>query len=141
MDVVGGQDLNGAFKVINLAVAVLAFILGLYIVVFGGVIGLLGSTQRRHINPEFRVPPEAQTYASFLFSFIGRGICKFNVDANIVYTLIGAIINGASVFRVIAGILIFMVGLVYIALEMVPSISPPDNMNLDGVAIAGEDVI
>lgn len=34
-----------------------------------------------------------------------------------------------------------MVGLVYIALEMVPSISPPDNMNLDGVAIAGEDVI
>ncbi|XYA00980.1 hypothetical protein QA089_003530 [Meyerozyma guilliermondii] len=136
MDVVGGQDLNGAFKVINLAVAVLAvlsgfsqlfsgfqsFILGLYIVVFGGVVGLL----------EFRVPPEAQTYASFLFSFIGRGIF---------YTLIGAIINGASVFRVIAGILIFMVGLAYIALEMVPSVSPPDNMNLDGVAIAGEDVI
>ncbi len=66
---------------------------------------------------------------------------NFSVEANIVYTLIGAIINGASVFRVIAGILIFMVGLAYIALEMVPSVSPPDNMNLDGVAIAGEDVI
>lgn len=44
-------------------------------------------------------------------------------------------------FRVIAGILIFIVGIAYIALEMVPSISPPDNMNLEGVAIAGEDVI
>ena len=55
---------------------------------------------------------------------------NFSVEANIVYTLIGAIINGASVFRVIAGILIFMVGLAYIALEMVPSVSPPDNMNL-----------
>ena len=66
---------------------------------------------------------------------------NFSVEANIVYTLIGAIINGASVFRVIAGILIFMVGLAYIALEMVPSASPPDNLTPAAAAIAGEAVI
>lgn len=68
------------------------FILGLYIVAFGAVIALLGKCNSSNVgssllritatfqgtsNPEFRVPPEAQTYASFLFSFIGRGVCKY----------------------------------------------------------------
>ncbi|KAL7665040.1 hypothetical protein ABC855_g2295 [[Candida] zeylanoides] len=133
---VGGQDLNGVFKIANLAVAALAvlsglsqlfsgmyqFVIGVYIIAFGATIGLL----------EFRVPAEAHTYGSFLFSFIGRGVF---------YTLIGASVNGASAFRIIAALLIFAVGVAYIALEAVPSISPPDNMNPEGVAIHDEDVV
>lgn len=57
----------------------------------------------------------------------------------LVYTLIGASIHGASIFRIGAAILIFIVGLVYIALEAVPSISPPENMNPEGVAIGIDD--
>ncbi|CAR65961.1 DEHA2G12782p [Debaryomyces hansenii CBS767] len=138
LDALNGSDLNGAFKIANLAVAGLSilsglsqlfsgiqsFVLGIYIIAFGGVIGLL----------EFRVPAEAYAYASFLFSFIGRGIF---------YTLIGASINGGSAFRIIAGLLIFVVGLVYISLEAIPSISPPENMNPEGIAIGinDEDII
>ncbi|PVH13955.1 uncharacterized protein CXQ87_002076 [Candidozyma duobushaemuli] len=120
MDAISGQDLNGVFKGANLAVAALSFIIGIYIIGFGAVLGLL----------EFRVPSEAYTYGSFLFSFIGRGVF---------YTLIGASINGASWFRLFAGILIFVIGLVYIALEAVPSISPPENMSPEGISIGVQD--
>jgi hypothetical protein len=92
------------------------------------------------------VPAEAHTYGSFLFSFIGRGVCKYPPAQRrslltLVYTLIGASVNGASAFRIIAALLIFAVGVAYIALEAVPSISPPDNMNPEGVAIHDEDVV
>ncbi|CAH6722896.1 golgi apparatus membrane protein Tvp15p [[Candida] jaroonii] len=130
------QDLNGAFKIANLAVAGLsvlsglsqlfsgfrAFILGIYIIAFGGVIGLL----------EFQVPPEAYAFGSFLFSFIGRGVF---------YTFIGVAIHGESIFRILAGGIIFIIGLVFIALEAVPSISPPENMNTEGISIGNEEDI
>ncbi|PVH18761.1 hypothetical protein CXQ85_001049 [Candidozyma haemuli] len=97
MDAISGQDLNGSFKVANLAVAALSFLIGIYIIGFGAVLGLL------------------------------------------VYTFIGASINGASWFRLFAGILIFVIGLVYIALEAVPSISPPENMSPEGISIGVQD--
>lgn len=96
------------------------FVLGVYITAFGAVIGLL----------EFRMPTEAHTYGSFLFSFVGRGVF---------YTLIGASINGASWFRVFASLVIFIIGLVYIALEAVPSVLPPENMSPEGIAIGVQD--
>lgn len=81
LDSFNGSDLNGAFKIGNLVVAGLAvlsgisqlfsgiqsFLLGIYIILFGAVIGLL----------EFQVPGEAYAYGSFLFSFIGRGVCMY----------------------------------------------------------------
>lgn len=80
----GGSDLNGAFKIANLVVSGLSvlsglsqlfngiqsFLVGLYIIAFGAIIGLL----------EFKVPPEAYSYGSFLFSFIGRGICMYSMS-------------------------------------------------------------
>lgn len=100
-----------------------SFVIGLYIIAFGAVIGLL----------EFRVPAEAYAYGSFLFSFIGRGVF---------YTFIGASINGNSIFRIMAAVIIFIIGLVFIGLEAVPSISPPDNMNTEGINIGNdEDII
>ncbi|ODV80540.1 COPI associated [Suhomyces tanzawaensis NRRL Y-17324] len=137
LDSVSGLDLNGAFRIANLLVAGLSvlsglsqlfsglyFVIGLYLIAFGSVIGLL----------EFRVPAEAYAYGSFLFSFIGRGVF---------YTFIGASINGASAFRIIAGLIVFVVGLGYIALEAVPSVSPPENMNPEGISIGvnDEDII
>lgn len=134
MDSLNGQDLNVVFKASNLAVGSLAvlsgisqlfsgiqsFIIGIYIIAFGAIITFL----------EFSVPSEAYTYALFLFSFIGRGVF---------YTFIGASINGSSWFRLLASLLIFVVGLIYLALEAVPSISPPDNMNPEGISIGIQD--
>ncbi|OBA21176.1 COPI associated [Metschnikowia bicuspidata var. bicuspidata NRRL YB-4993] len=134
MESFDGLDLNVVFKAANLAVGSLAvlsglsqlfsgiqsFILGVYIIGFGAIVGIL----------EFSIPPEAQTYGLFLFSFVGRGVF---------YTLIGASINGASWFRLLASLLIFVVGLVYIALEAIPSISPPENMNPEGISIGIQD--
>lgn len=132
-DSFASQDLNGVFKIANLVVAGLSvvsgvsqifngiqsFLLALYIISFGVVIGFL----------EYSVPQEAFVYASFLFSFIGRGVF---------YTLIASIINGASFFRVFASLIIFIIGLVYIGLEAVPSISTPDNMRSEGVTLDEE---
>ncbi|EMG47444.1 Late Golgi vesicule protein, putative [Candida maltosa Xu316] len=132
LDTFNGQDLSGAFRITNLAVSGLcvlggfsqlfhshSFVSGLYIIAFGAVIGAL----------EFRVPPEAYVYASFLFSFIGRGI----------YTFLGISLTGGSFFRIFAALIVFLIGLVYIVLETVPSISPPDNMNPDGAMIGLND--
>ncbi|EAZ63245.2 hypothetical protein PICST_80736 [Scheffersomyces stipitis CBS 6054] len=138
LDSFDGSDLNNAFRITNLVVSGLAvlaglsqlfsgihsFLVGVYVIAFGGIIGLL----------EFRVPAEAYAYGSFLFSFIGRGVF---------YTLIGVSINGASIFRVFAALIIFVVGLVYIGLEAIPSISPPENMNPEGISIGinDEDIV
>ena len=44
----------------------------------------------------------------------------------------GVSLSGGSFFRVFAGLVVFGIGLAYVVLETVPSISPPDNMNPDG---------
>lgn len=134
-DSFASQDLNGVFKIANLLVAGLtvlsgisqlfsgihSFLIAIYVISFGLVIAFL----------EFSVPQEAFVYASFLFSFIGRGVF---------YTLIASIIDGGSFFRIFASLIIFIVGLVYIGLEAVPSVSTPDNMRSEGVTL-GEEII
>ena len=42
-------------------------IIGAYVIIFGIATALL----------EYQIPPQISRYASFLFSFIGRGVCKF----------------------------------------------------------------
>lgn len=98
------------------------FIGGVYIIAFGAVIGLL----------EFNVPSEAYAYGSFLFSFIGRGVF---------YTLIAITIVGSGFFRVFSSVVIFIIGLIYIALEAFPNVSPPENMNTEGISIGQEEDI
>lgn len=63
----------------------------------------------------------------------------FSILLTLVYTLIGASINGASWFRVFSGLIIFIVGLVYIVLEAIPSVSPPENMSPEGISIGIQD--
>lgn len=75
-------------------------------------------------------------YANFLFSFIGRGICKLELDKRdkiktnhiAVYILLGGLLLGEKVLSNIAGGIVCVVGLGYIVLEFIPSIEPPSNM-------------
>ncbi|KAK3049740.1 hypothetical protein LTR09_008916 [Extremus antarcticus] len=79
-------------------------IVGVYVIIFG---------------LEFQIPPQVARYASFMFSFVGRGVF---------YLFVGCIIMGDNWWKYAAGTLIALVGAGYVALEFVPSIEPPANM-------------
>ncbi|KAL7627679.1 hypothetical protein AAE478_001873 [Parahypoxylon ruwenzoriense] len=118
------MDFSDSFRIVNLAVGVImilggisqffnlgfqSIIVGAYVLVFGAAVALL----------EFQIPPQVSRYASFMFSFIGRGIF---------YIFVGSILLNNGVLRIIAGSIVGVVGVAYVALEFVPSIEPPANM-------------
>lgn len=84
---------------------------------------------------EFQIPQQVARYASFMFSFLGRGVCKpYHIPVlrqeltTSVYIFIGSVIVGEKWFRIVPGTLVGIVGIGYAALEFVPSIEPPANM-------------
>lgn len=87
-------------------------------------------------RPEFQIPPQISRYASFLFSFVGRGVCmcapfpRRAPSSNVVpvYIFVGSILLHDGVLRIIAGSIIGLIGVAYVALEFIPSIEPPQNM-------------
>ncbi|KYK59320.1 Golgi apparatus membrane protein TVP15 [Drechmeria coniospora] len=97
-------------------------VVGSYMVVFGLAIALL----------EFQIPPQLPRYASFLFSFLGRGAF---------YIFIGCLILGKSILQNIAGGIVGIVGIGYVALEFVASIEPPSNMREADVAGWGAEQV
>ncbi|KAJ9161915.1 hypothetical protein NKR19_g1808 [Coniochaeta hoffmannii] len=119
------MDLSDSFRIVNLAVGIImilggvsqffspsfkTIVIGIYVILFGLVNGLL----------EFQIPSQVSRYCSFLFSFIGRGIF---------YIFIGIIIlDPHSVWKIIWGSIVGLVGVAYSALEFIPSIEPPANM-------------
>ncbi|KAI0889058.1 COPI associated [Annulohypoxylon maeteangense] len=118
------MDFSDSFRIVNLAVGVImvlggisqffnasfqSIIIGAYVLIFGLGVALL----------EFQIPPQVSRYASFMFSFIGRGIF---------YVFVGSILLNNGVLRIIAGSIVGAVGLAYTALEFVPSVQPPANM-------------
>jgi len=119
------MDFSDAFRFVNLGTGVLmvlggiaqffpigfqSTIIGCYVILFGLCIGLL----------EFQIPPQLSRYASFLFSFLGRGIF---------YVFVGSILlQHDHILRIIAGSIIGLIGIAYCALEFLPSIEPPQNM-------------
>uniref|UniRef100_A0A060T7B7 ARAD1D02024p n=1 Tax=Blastobotrys adeninivorans TaxID=409370 RepID=A0A060T7B7_BLAAD len=130
-----GMDLTNVFRLVNLAVAVLAIlggvsqffpvsfqstIIAVYVILFGLAIGLL----------EFQVPPLTAKYASFMFSFIGRGVF---------YIFIGTIILHDHVLRIIDGSIIGLVGVLYVVLEFIPSVERPENMRQDNDGLGYEN--
>jgi hypothetical protein len=68
---------------------------------------------------EFQIPPQVSRYASFLFSFVGRGIF---------YIFVATIIFSSSALMYILVAVIGLIGLAYCVLEFIPSIEPPANM-------------
>ncbi|CAK7264578.1 hypothetical protein SEPCBS57363_001146 [Sporothrix epigloea] len=118
------MDFSNIFRIVNLGVGVVmvlggisqffpigfqSAVIGIYVILFGLATALL----------EFQIPPQVSRYASFLFSFIGRGVF---------YVFIGSILLHDHILRIIAGSIVGIVGLAYCALEFVPSIEPPANM-------------
>ncbi|KAI1162461.1 Golgi apparatus membrane protein TVP15 [Nemania serpens] len=117
------MDFSDSFRIVNLVIAVIMILggvsqffhasvqsvtIGVYVIIFGAFVGLL----------EFQIPPQVSRYASFMFSFIGRGIF---------YIFIGSILLSEWP-KYVAGSIIGLTGIVYAALEFVPSIEPPANM-------------
>ncbi|TKA63404.1 hypothetical protein B0A49_07456 [Cryomyces minteri] len=84
-------------------------IVGVYVIIFGLATGML----------EFRIPPQVAKYASFMFSFIGRGVF---------YIFIGSIVVGTNWWKSTAGTIVGIIGIGYCVLEYIPSIEPPANM-------------
>ncbi|GES64843.1 COPI-coated vesicle protein [Aspergillus terreus] len=120
------MDFSNIFRIINIAVGVImilggiaqffppsvgSIVVGAYVIIFGLLVGGL----------EFlpNVPDYVYRYASFLFSFLGRGIF---------YIFVGSIMLHGHVLRYIAGSIVGFIGLGYLALEFIPSIEPPSNM-------------
>ncbi|KAJ0115364.1 copi-coated vesicle [Diaporthe amygdali] len=118
------MDFSDSFRIVNLVVAVImilggisqffplgfqSIIIGCYVMIFGLATGLL----------EFQIPPQVSRYASFLFSFIGRGAF---------YIFVGSILLDGHVLRIIAGSIVGLIGVCYAVLEFIPSIEPPANM-------------
>ncbi|EGS21587.1 golgi apparatus membrane protein tvp15-like protein [Thermochaetoides thermophila DSM 1495] len=130
------MDFSDSFRLVNLAVATLmvlggisqffpltfqSTIIGIYVIVFGLATALL----------EYQVPPQVSRYASFLFSFIGRGFF---------YIFVGTILLHDHTLRIIAGSIIGLIGLGYVALEFIPSIEPPANMREADAGWGAEEV-
>ncbi|KAK6957674.1 hypothetical protein Daesc_000461 [Daldinia eschscholtzii] len=130
------MDFSDSFRIVNLAVGVImvlggisqffnlgfqSIIIGAYVLIFGLAVALL----------EFQIPPQVSRYASFMFSFLGRGIF---------YVFVGSILLNNGVLRIIAGSIVAIVGLAYVALEFVPSVEPPANMREADVGWGAEQV-
>ncbi|KAM0712821.1 hypothetical protein Q7P35_000268 [Cladosporium inversicolor] len=118
------MDFSDAFRIVNLVagafmvlggiahffpIGITTIIVGVYAIIFGLATALL----------EFQIPPQVARYASFMFSFIGRGVFYF---------FVGCILAGQYFYNYIPAAIVAFIGLAYIALEFVPSIEPPANM-------------
>ncbi|MCJ1354778.1 MAG: Late Golgi vesicles protein [Icmadophila ericetorum] len=86
-----------------------SIILGCFVILFGLVTAAL----------EFQIPPYVARYASFYFSFLGRGIF---------YIFIGAILLEDQWYDYVAGAIVGVVGVAYVVLQFLPQIEPPANM-------------
>lgn len=84
-------------------------IIGAYLILFGLATGLL----------EFQIPPYVARYATFFFSFLGRGVF---------YIFIGSITLNYHWSGYATGAVIMFVGFAYVVLEFMPQIEPPANM-------------
>ncbi|KAI1377651.1 COPI associated [Hypoxylon crocopeplum] len=119
------MDFSDSFRIVNLVVGVImvlggisqfftntgfqSIIIGAYVLLFGLAVSLL----------EFQIPAQVSRYASFMFSFVGRGIF---------YVFIGSILLNHGWLRILLGSIVGAVGVAYVALEFVPSVEPPANM-------------
>ncbi|KAG4428709.1 hypothetical protein IFR05_015806 [Cadophora sp. M221] len=104
---VGGLMIVGAAFHLHLTIS--AIVTAVYIIIFGLATVLL----------EFQIPPQVARYASFLFSFVGRGVF---------YIFVGSLLLADGVMDIIIGTIIGVIGVAYVVLEFVPSIEPPQNM-------------
>ncbi|KAL4979560.1 COPI associated protein-domain-containing protein [Aspergillus desertorum] len=99
-------------------------ITGVYVILFGLIVAGL----------EFlpTIPDYVYRYASFLFSFLGRGVF---------YIFVGCLILHGHVLQYIAGSIVGFLGIGYAVLEFIPSIEPPSNMREADQSWGAEQVV
>ncbi|KAK9354158.1 Golgi apparatus membrane protein TVP15 [Lipomyces doorenjongii] len=121
------DSIASPFRIVNLVIGALmvlggivsffplgfrTVVLAIYTILFGALV----------ITAEFSMPSQIARYASFLMSFIGRGLF---------YIFMGALILAPGALRIVGGSVIMLVGAIFIVLEFTPSIEPPTNMRGD----------
>ncbi|ORE08886.1 hypothetical protein BCV72DRAFT_261132 [Rhizopus microsporus var. microsporus] len=84
------------------------FIQGIFVILFGLMTVLF----------EFRMPGPVVKHASFMFSFMGRGLF---------YIFLGFITVNYGALSIASGVIVIAIGLAYVALEFT-KIEPPNNM-------------
>lgn len=110
------------FKVTNFIVGGLMFICGFTELITGfdyffqGIYVMIISTVIIYL--EFQIPPKLFTFASSFFSFLGRGA---------IYLMLSILNFHGSSIRIELGLLVFVIGWVYIGLQFT-NIQPPKNM-------------
>ncbi|KAI8975538.1 COPI associated protein-domain-containing protein [Mycotypha africana] len=118
------MNLSFVFRVLNIIVAAFMiiggvmtcfaggfpnFIQGIFVIIFGIVTALF----------EFRLPAVVTQFASFMFSFMGRAIF---------YIFIGCITLSYGHLAIASGVIIVVIGLVYLVLHFFKKIDAPSNM-------------
>ncbi|WWD16151.1 hypothetical protein CI109_100576 [Kwoniella shandongensis] len=122
---VGGFAVAGAIgSLINHSFS--SIIIGIYEVIAGALIVFL----------EVRPPTEEQKalvhkYASFLHSFVGRGVF---------YLLLGVLMLNYYTILYVCGSVVGLVGLAYIGLHFVPAIEPPSTMQAPSTDVESQPV-
>ncbi|BCS19140.1 TVP15 family protein [Aspergillus puulaauensis] len=133
------MDFSNIFRFANIAVGAIMvlggiaqffpismshIITGVYVILFGLIVAGL----------EFlpNVPDYIYRYASFLFSFVGRGVF---------YIFVGCLILHGHVLQYIAASIVGILGIGYVVLEFVPSIEPPSNMREADQGWGAEQVV
>ncbi|KAI0875856.1 Golgi apparatus membrane protein TVP15 [Hypoxylon argillaceum] len=140
------MDFSDSFRIVNLVVgAVMLFggitqfihptfgisesiILGVYVVIFGAIVGLL-----EFHRPKYRAtrllcsPSSAVESVRVALRLFPSNLKRFLLRHSL-YIFTGSILLSGHPIRYVAGSIIGAVGVVYAALEFVPSIEPPANM-------------
>ncbi|KAI9261619.1 COPI associated protein-domain-containing protein [Phascolomyces articulosus] len=117
-------DMSLVFRIINCVVAAFMviggigtiiregfpnFITGIFCIIFGVITAVF----------EFRLPSQITQFASFMFSFLGRGLF---------YIFIGCISLNYGALAIASGVIVIVVGVVYTVLHFVPGVQAPSNM-------------
>lgn len=82
---------------------------------------------------EFKVPSNLYRYASFYFSFLGRGLS---------YILLGLIISFGGIYNILAGMFTFILGVAFIVFHFSQFVEEPSNFRAPGSSLSiGDDDI
>ncbi|CCK71720.1 Tvp15p KNAG_0H03050 [Huiozyma naganishii CBS 8797] len=123
------QTSASEFKIIDISIGTVALLASLtqlsYIiksfnVFLQGVIAALLSVLI--IQVQFKVPPKLYQYASFYFSFLGRGLLQI---------LLATLVAHGGVLKYIAAVLLFFSGIVFIFCHFAPFIEEPELFRLN----------
>ncbi|CAI4037984.1 hypothetical protein SMKI_04G3210 [Saccharomyces mikatae IFO 1815] len=81
---------------------------------------------------EFKIPSNLYRYASFYFSFLGRGLS---------YILLGLIISFGGIYNILAGMLTFILGVAFIVFHFSQFVEEPVNFRAPGSSLSiGDDI-